>query len=540
MENINSLCGEQNDQSSVLLEASEVCQLNCPCCNISKKLGSLDKKSNYGFLSLKNFKKFIILNPNIKNIELSRRGEVFLNPEIKEIIKHAYNNGISLSASNGVNFNSVDEELLEYLVKYQFKSITISLDGASDDVYKIYRKGGDFNRVIDNIRRLNELKLKYNSEFPKLTWQFIIFGHNEHELPLAKSLAKSLNMRFFPKLNWDPDYSPVKDKEFVLKESGLLAPDRKEFREKTKREYILPCAPLWNCPQISWDGKLFGCCLNNNKSYGNTFKKSISFLLNSNSYLNLKCFILGDKNTSLVPCFCCNYYRKSKNKPHDIIRFLNCAYGLKLSPVDLILKKNKILTTMIDQNNMKIVLENLNKVLENNIEGDIVEFGCYSGTTSLFIRRLLDYYHSDKKFYVYDSFKGLGEKSVNDINYNNPWKFKNGSCKTSKKELVTNFKKSKLKVPIIYSGWFDEIPSDYLPPKIAFAFFDGDFYYSILNSFNKVYPLLSFGARIVVDDYSHPLGILPGVKKACEDFLKYKIERGKVIKDGSEGIIVKE
>ena len=43
-----------------------------------------------GFLSFKNFKKLVDDNPYIEIIELSHCGEIFLNPELIEIIKYAH------------------------------------------------------------------------------------------------------------------------------------------------------------------------------------------------------------------------------------------------------------------------------------------------------------------------------------------------------------------------------------------------------------------------------------------------------------------
>jgi hypothetical protein len=41
---------------------------------------------------------------------------------------------------------------------------------------------------------------KYRSPYPHLRWQFIVFPHNEHELPKARAMAQELGMRFFAKL----------------------------------------------------------------------------------------------------------------------------------------------------------------------------------------------------------------------------------------------------------------------------------------------------------------------------------------------------
>lgn len=56
---------------------------------------------------------------------------------------------------------------------------------------------------------------------------------------------------------------------------------------------------------------------------------------------------------------------------------------------------------------IKGVLRKLIQVLNDNIEGDVVELGCNKGGTSIWIRRILDIYKNkfniDKEFHVYDS-----------------------------------------------------------------------------------------------------------------------------------------
>jgi O-methyltransferase len=69
-----------------------------------------------------------------------------------------------------------------------------------------------------------------------------------------------------------------------------------------------------------------------------------------------------------------------------------------------------------------------------------------------------------------------------------------------------------------------------LPEQISFAYLDGDLYDSIKLSLESVYPRLSPGAICLIDDYADPAVFpeawneLPGVKRACDDFLAGKPE----------------
>jgi len=176
-----------------------------------------------------------------------------------------------------------------------------------------------------------------------------------------------------------------------------------------------------------------------------------------------------------------SFLKKIKKSPKKIILKIT----KKKDIVEKILMDYPMIDSeMVSKNHLRIVLTNLKEVLDKGVEGDVVELGCNIGTTSLFIRKLLDYYKSKKKFHVYDSFEGLPEKHDKDKN-NVERQFTKGHCKTKKDIFIRNFKIKKLKLPIIHIGWFGKIPDDEYPKKIAFAFFDGDFYTSIIDSFNK-------------------------------------------------------
>ncbi len=59
-------------------------------------------------------------------------------------------------------------EIIESLVKYQFNSITCSIDGADNESYQKYRVRGNFDTVISNIKKINAYKEKYGLQYPKL------------------------------------------------------------------------------------------------------------------------------------------------------------------------------------------------------------------------------------------------------------------------------------------------------------------------------------------------------------------------------------
>lgn len=185
------------------------------------------------------------------------------------------------------------------------------------------------------------------------------------------------------------------------------------------------------------------------------------------------------------------------------------------------LNRYPIISDQIKRPALEVVLGALEQVLIDDVGGDIAEFGCYIGTTGLFMRRLLEAYQQSgvRQLYAYDSFEGLPPKSRQDTSAAGV-DFKGGELSVSKKQFLHEFHKANLRAPITHKAWFNQLQPHQLPERIAFAFLDGDFYDSIIDSLNLVWPRLSPGAVIAIDDYKRET--LPGVERAVQDFFKGK------------------
>jgi O-methyltransferase len=175
----------------------------------------------------------------------------------------------------------------------------------------------------------------------------------------------------------------------------------------------------------------------------------------------------------------------------------------------------KLLSDQIDERELSIILRELERILSADIAGDIVEFGCYIGTTSVPMgRRLMT---TSRALYVYDSFEGLPEKSSQDQSPAG-MQFIAGELLASKKQLIKNFKQAGVPLPSITKAWFSEVIPQQVPPSIAFAFLDGDYYRSVLDPLKLIWDRLTPGAIVIVDDYANEA--LPGAAKAVNEWLR--------------------
>jgi len=176
----------------------------------------------------------------------------------------------------------------------------------------------------------------------------------------------------------------------------------------------------------------------------------------------------------------------------------------------------KLATDQVSHREMAIILSELNRVIKDNVDGDVVEMGCYEGGSAVAMQEVLAKFGYPKGLWLYDSFEGLPEKTNEDESSAGE-SFKSGELKASKARLERNFFKRDLQIPEIKKAWFFELDPEDLPEKIALAFLDGDYYESIMDSLKLVWPKMSSGGVILVDDFDNVA--LPGVKRAVDEFL---------------------
>jgi len=179
----------------------------------------------------------------------------------------------------------------------------------------------------------------------------------------------------------------------------------------------------------------------------------------------------------------------------------------------------KYATDQVDEAEMKVMLRELEQVVQVGVSGDVVELGCYEGGSAVELQRYIVHYAPERSLWLYDSFEGLPDKTEEDRSPLGSL-FQTGVLKAAQSRLKRNFVKAGLPIPEITRAWFYELDPEDLPDQIAFAFLDGDYYESIMDSLKLVWPKIPSGGVIVVDDYQNVK--LPGVEKAVTKFLSDK------------------
>jgi O-methyltransferase len=209
----------------------------------------------------------------------------------------------------------------------------------------------------------------------------------------------------------------------------------------------------------------------------------------------------------------------------------NRYYDVKRDPFDP--SDNLLQGGMISVEQAINIYHLLSQVISQGIPGEVVELGCYEGTTAILMQHTLDQLRSAKRIHVYDSFQGLPDKTADD----GDTRFERGDCRAGRERLLENVRRQGVRPPEIHAGWFHETLPRELPERLCFVHLDADFYASILCGLESVYPRLAPGAIVLVDDCwdpaVHPVpDRLPGVRRACDAFLAGKPERLHVLIGG--------
>ncbi len=301
------------------IDPINACNLKCPLCPTGRNSLNYPRST----MTLTTFNKVLDQLPLVKHIKLFNWGEPFLNPQIFAMISSAKQERRYVSIHSNFSLRR-SARFFEELVDSGLDDLIISIDGASQESYSIYRVGGDFSLVIANIRELVKRKLIRNSSTPRITWKFIVSKFNQHEIDCANSAANDLGIFFvtdmmglgddLPDMTYNEDIDQRKAKWLPTKTCNIEEP----YIEPRDYLYGGACYQLFYCPTIKPDGRVAPCCwvTDYKNTFGDLTEEPFECIWNNAKYFNSRHLFLSDgPGTVETICFRCNNYRKLYNGP---------------------------------------------------------------------------------------------------------------------------------------------------------------------------------------------------------------------------------
>jgi len=285
----------------VSFEPVNFCNLSCPECITGSNKIARDKME----AKFEMFENLIKTNyQKISHILLYFQGEPFLHPKIYDMIALCKKHRIYSASSTNGHFLSPKNCIK--IIENGLDELIISIDGADQNIYEKYRKGGNLTLVINGLRNLVEAKKKLNKKNPYIIIQFIVFKHNEHQIEQMNDFYKisgADEIQFksaqidVPNKNFDQISSIPQYARYKKDASG-------NFHIKSK----LPnhCLRLWNTMVILNNGDMVACCFDKNGKYrfGNIEQKSIKEIIHSIEFQFFRKFILLNRKKESMCCNC--------------------------------------------------------------------------------------------------------------------------------------------------------------------------------------------------------------------------------------------
>lgn len=166
------------------VEITNACNLRCATCH---------RDLLYPRPTTMKFKYFKKLYDEVRpqNINVSGLGEPFTNQDIFKIIKYAKENGSAVNCAS--NFTLVGDKI-EQILDSGIDQIKISVDAVDRETYYRIRHGDFYDTLINNIKRLNNLKAETGLQKPILRFNYALQQDNIDHLVDAVRLADKLNI----------------------------------------------------------------------------------------------------------------------------------------------------------------------------------------------------------------------------------------------------------------------------------------------------------------------------------------------------------
>ena len=173
------------------------------------------------------------------------------------------------------------------------------------------------------------------------------------------------------------------------------------------------------------------------------------------------------------------------------------------------------------------------QALQNNVPGDFIECGVWRGGSCIFMRAVLKVYNDrERKVWAADSFEGLPPVSSN-AHHEDQMSWQGGEMAVSIEEVRANFRRYGLlddQVVFLKGFFIDSLPEAPIE-RLALLRLDADLYESTTQALTYLYPKLSPGGCLIVDDFN-----LQPARDAVHDYRKSQGIQEEIITIDESGV----
>ena len=228
---------------NVVLGHDSTCNLACPQCRREFHYASKGERERLDKLVQDLLSSGLL--KNAKSLHVNESGEVFVSKScrtlVKELRKEQYPKLALTLITNGQLCNRKAFDDLHLWKRLSL--VSVSIDAATEETYRVLRRGGDFRRLLANLEFLDSVRVSEGEEFT-LIFNFVVSALNFREMPAFVELGRKFHARVefhFLRNHWTFSLEEFKKLDI----SNPEHPDHADFLK------VLEAEPLSD-PCINW------------------------------------------------------------------------------------------------------------------------------------------------------------------------------------------------------------------------------------------------------------------------------------------------
>ncbi|MCP4580080.1 MAG: radical SAM protein [candidate division Zixibacteria bacterium] len=294
--------------SQVIIDITNICNLKCPLCPTGT--GKIDRQK--GKMSPTSFDKITDQLANkAQAVHLYNWGEPLLLGNFADYCKIAKSKGFVISTSSNLSMK-LDQERANEIIEAGPDRIIVSFDGLTERTYSMYRQGGSYQLLLDNLKLIIQSKKILRKKYPLIVLQFLKHRGNQSETQNLPEVCYDLGADEFQVVDILLPYGEGSNRSLAnywITENRLANEDGNfEIR---KNDQDKPCPHLWKYPVINHDATISPCCFVYLKRDDIAELRYINFqnAWNSKRYQTSRKMFANRKYTDCQPCSSCPVFR---------------------------------------------------------------------------------------------------------------------------------------------------------------------------------------------------------------------------------------
>ena len=174
--------------------------------------------------------------------------------------------------------------------------------------------------------------------------------------------------------------------------------------------------------------------------------------------------------------------------------------------------------TMIGRRRLDNLVDCVTSALRDDVPGDLIETGVWRGGSTILMRGVLAAWgDGERRVWVADSFEGVPPPDAERYPADREVRLDGiATLEVSLEAVRANFDRYGLldDQVVFLPGWFKDTLADAPIEALSVMRLDGDLYESTMDALRALYPKLSIGGYVIVDDY----GGIDACRQAVSDY----------------------